>query len=98
MPGATSQAIIARLMTEKPRSVRATRSSVSAEMDQAIEQALAKSPADRYSSCGAFAKALVAEPAAVRAGSSSRRGLLVATGIAGLAVVALVAWMTLGRK
>ena len=96
--GATSQAIIARLMTEKPRSVRATRSSVSAEMEQAIEQALAKSPADRYSSCGAFAKALVAEPAAVRAGSSSRRGLLVATGIAGLAVVALIVWLTLGER
>ena len=96
--GATSQAIIARLMTEKPRSVRATRSSVSAEMEQAIEQALAKSPADRYSSCGAFAKALVAEPAAVRAGSSFRRGLLVATGIAGLAVVALIVWLTLGER
>jgi len=95
--GATSQAIIARLITEKPRSVRATRSSVSAEMDHAIDRALAKSPADRYPSCETFANALVAEPAA-RTGRLAGRGAVVAAGIAGLAVAGLAAWMTLGRK
>jgi serine/threonine-protein kinase len=58
--GATAQAIIARLMTETPRSVRATRPTVSAALDSAIQRALAKSPADRFPSCGAFAQALAA--------------------------------------
>jgi serine/threonine-protein kinase len=96
--GATSQAIIARLMTEKPRSVRSTRSTVPVAMDEAIQRALAKSPADRFSSCGAFAKALVAEASApVGPASFLTRGRLVAAGAAGLAVIALVAWLTLGR-
>src|SRR5689334_23138312 len=65
--GATAQAIIARLMTDKPRTIRSTRGSVPVSMDEAIARALAKSPADRFPSCGAFAKALVAEaPAAAR--------------------------------
>src|SRR6185436_8103746 len=94
--GVTSQAIIARLMTEKPRSVRATRSSVSIAMEQAIERALAKSPADRFSSCGAFAKALVAEPPAQ--GGMSRRLQLLLAGAGAVAALLLVAWLTLGRK
>ena len=97
--GATAQVIIARLMTEKPRSVRATRSAVSIAIDQSIERALAKSPADRFSSCGGFAKALGTESsaAAPRAGVSARRWLVVA-GIGGVAAVALIAWLMSGRK
>jgi serine/threonine-protein kinase len=96
--GATSQAIIARLMTETPRSIRATRTTVSVAMDQAIARALAKSPADRFPSCGAFAKALLAEapPSAPTAGVVTRGRL--AAAVAGLATVALVGWMTLGRR
>jgi tRNA A-37 threonylcarbamoyl transferase component Bud32 len=37
--GATSQAIIARLLTEKPRSIRAVRPSVSVHVDAAVERA-----------------------------------------------------------
>ncbi len=58
--GATAQAIIARLMTETPRSLRATRANVPPGVDLAVGRALAKSPADRFPSCGAFAQALVA--------------------------------------
>ena len=43
--GATAQAIIVRLMTETPRSVRATRPAVSPAMDLAIGRALSKPPA-----------------------------------------------------
>ncbi|MBL8979143.1 MAG: serine/threonine protein kinase, partial [Gemmatimonadetes bacterium] len=70
--GPTSQAIIARLMTEAPRSVRATRPAVTPAMDAAIQRALAKPPADRFASCGEFAAALAAgavtpaEPASPR--------------------------------
>src|SRR5215211_3764084 len=43
--GSTSQAIIARVLTEKPRSIRATRESVPVYVDAAVERALAKLPA-----------------------------------------------------
>jgi serine/threonine-protein kinase len=94
--GATSQAIIARLMTEKPRSVLETRNTVSVAMDEAIQRALAKSPADRFPSCGAFAKALVAEPVGKADTGGFTRGRLVLAGVSSVAIVALAAWMTLG--
>jgi tetratricopeptide (TPR) repeat protein len=55
--GPNSQAIIARLMTEKPRSARQTRESVPQSMDDALMRALSKLPADRFASCGDFAAA-----------------------------------------
>jgi Tol biopolymer transport system component/tRNA A-37 threonylcarbamoyl transferase component Bud32 len=56
--GSTSQAIIARVLTEKPRSVRATRESVPEYVDAAVERALAKLPADRWATAQEFAEAL----------------------------------------
>ena len=56
--GSTSQAIIARLLTEKPRSVRAVRASVPVDVDAAIDRALAKLPADRWATAREFADAL----------------------------------------
>ncbi len=97
--GATAQVIIARLMTEKPRSVRATRSTVSVGMEQAIERALAKTPADRFPSCGAFAKALVGEASASsHMARVFTRRWRAAAGIAGVAAVAVIAWLMAGRK
>ena len=58
--GPTTPAIVARLMTERPRDIRATRTAVPAGVDAAIQRALEKSPADRFPSCGAFAEALAA--------------------------------------
>ena len=58
--GPTTTALLARLMTEKPRDIRATRSAVPAGVDAAVQRTLEKSPADRFSSCGAFAAALSA--------------------------------------
>lgn len=95
--GATAQVIIARLMTEKPRSVRTTRSTVSVAMDKAIERALSKSPADRFASCGAFANALATDMSeAGGTGMFARRGL-VAGALAGVAAVALVVWLVSSR-
>jgi serine/threonine-protein kinase len=56
--GPTTAALVARLLTEKPRDIRATRPAVPAGVDAAIQRALEKSPADRFPSCGAFAGAL----------------------------------------
>jgi serine/threonine-protein kinase len=83
--GPTAQAIIARLMTEKPRSLRATRSSVPVAMDLAIGRALAKPPADRFPTCGAFARALVTSPV------SRTRRWLIGAALAGLAIAAIAA-------
>ena len=70
--GPTSQAIIARLMTEAPRSVRATRPAVTPAMDAAIQRALAKPPADRFASCGEFAGALASGAGTPAAPASPR--------------------------
>jgi serine/threonine-protein kinase len=56
--GPTTQAIIARVMTETPRSIRSTRPAVPAGVEAAILRALEKAPADRFTSCGTFANAL----------------------------------------
>ena len=56
--GSTAQAIIARLMTEKPRPVRVTRDTVPEHIELAVEIALAKLPADRFPTAFEFANAL----------------------------------------
>ena len=58
--GPTAQMIIARRLTESPRPLGAVRQSVSAGVEQAVTRALARSPADRFSSAAEFARALVA--------------------------------------
>ena len=77
----TTQAIVARVLTEKPRSVRATRSSVPPHVDAAIERALEKVPADRWATAGEFCDALQspsrisgARLATPRAGAGGWRG------------------------
>ena len=68
--GPHSQAIVARQMHEAPRSLRVVRPSVSAGVEAVIQRALAKVPADRYSSAGEFVRALTsAETTAVSGGS-----------------------------
>jgi eukaryotic-like serine/threonine-protein kinase len=56
--GPTAQAVIARLMTEPVRSLRATRPGVPVEVEHAVTRALAKSPADRFASVTDFVAAL----------------------------------------
>ena len=56
--GSTVQAIIARVLTDKARSVRATRDMVPENVDAAVQRALAKLPADRFATAKEFADAL----------------------------------------
>jgi len=56
--GTTAQAIIARVLTEHPRSVRSTRPNVPEHVDQALAVALEKLPADRWGTAMEFAEAL----------------------------------------
>jgi serine/threonine-protein kinase len=78
--GPTVQAVIAAVVTKTPERVTARRATVPAHIDAAVHQALAKLPADRFSSAEAFARALadpgfsVAQPAATAAMAVPRMG------------------------
>lgn len=56
--GTTAQAIIAKVLTDKPRSIRLARDTVPLHVEGAVEQALAKLPADRFHTAQEFADAL----------------------------------------
>jgi serine/threonine-protein kinase len=57
--GATPKAVLARKLTDPVPSLRALRETVQAGLEQAAQKALAKAPADRFQTAGAFADALV---------------------------------------
>ena len=56
--GSTVQAVIAKVLTEKPRSMRAVRDTIPEQVDAAVGCALEKLPADRWSTAADFASAL----------------------------------------
>ena len=63
--GATVQAIVARVLTEKPQSIRTVRDTVPLSAEQAVLRALSKLPADRFASTTEFVAALTANTTAV---------------------------------
>ena len=56
--GSTAQAIVARVVTERPRSLITQRHTIPANVEQAVLTALEKLPADRFATAGEFAAAL----------------------------------------
>ena len=66
--GPTAQAIIARVMTETPRSLSLQRHTIPPHVEAAVTKALEKLPADRFATAAEFAAALAGE-----AGPSMRR-------------------------
>jgi TolB-like protein len=62
--GKTAQAVIAKLMTERPTRLRVMRDTVPETIDTAVAKALAKTPTDRFPSAGEFARALAVMPLA----------------------------------
>jgi serine/threonine-protein kinase len=56
--GPTAQAIVARVMTEEPRSLTLQRKSIPPHVEAAVNQALEKLPADRFASAKEFSQAL----------------------------------------
>ncbi|MCO4100858.1 MAG: protein kinase [Gemmatimonas sp.] len=89
--GTTAQAIIARLMTEEPRTISATRKSVPAHVEAAIATALQKLPADRWASARELGEALQ-EPlrTAPQHGSAAPVSSLKKRAIAGMLLGAIV--------
>jgi hypothetical protein len=108
--GSTAQAIIARLLTDRPRSIRSSRPSVPEHVEAAVEHALEKLPADRFATAREFAEALqgrgapVLRTAAQPAVTVARRGWKerlrdpIEVGLAAVALLALVAAALLRRQ
>jgi tetratricopeptide (TPR) repeat protein len=108
--GATVQAVIAKLMTETPTRIRTIRPTVPEEVERATDKALAKVPADRFASAGAFVAALAAAGAATptvptlsvaeTAASGPRRHhrMRVASGLVSLLALLGAGYWTLGRR
>jgi len=103
--GPTAQAIIARVMTEEPRSLTLQRKTVPPHVDAAVSTALSKLPADRFATAAQFAEALARPGAAtvvlpgrrtgagaVRRSTLRSRVLTVVPWALGLLAVAGAAW------
>ena len=98
--GPTAQAIVARVLTERPKAPSVRRSTVPAHVNAAVLTALQKLPADRFASAAAMSDALQDRAYAIaethgaghaHATGSWNRITIVATAIAAVAVLA-AAW------
>jgi serine/threonine-protein kinase len=100
--GSTAQAIVARVVTEQPRSLTSQRHTIPPQVEAAVLQALEKLPADRFATAAEFAAALANPGFATRATASIQGGVRGASpraralvgGLAAVSVVlaALAAW------
>ena len=92
--GPTAQAIIARHVSQRPQSIRVVRPTVPVELEEVVERALAKVPADRFPTAEQFADAINAfETGAFRTRpvGRGRRGAL-ALAVVGVVGLAVLAW------
>ncbi|MEK6768165.1 MAG: protein kinase, partial [Gemmatimonadota bacterium] len=103
--GPTAQAIIARVMTEQPRSLTLQRHTIPPHLEAVVKRALEKLPADRFASAAQFVEALThpgsmalppamtgaapATGAALRARGVGRRVARIAGGVGALALAAV---------
>jgi hypothetical protein len=69
----TAQAIVAKVMTDKPSSIRHARERVPEQVEDAVLTALEKLPADRFRSAAALAEALTGPARAVSRSAAARR-------------------------
>ena len=99
--GGTVQAIVAKIMTEKPTPIHTLRDTVPEHVEEAVLTALAKLPADRFASAAEFASA-IAGTGATRAtvvrrvpAATRRRGVLIG---GALLATGLIAGLMIGRS
>ena len=102
--GSTAQAIVARVVTESPRSLTSQRHTIPPQVEAAVLTSLEKLPADRFATAAEFAAALGDSTFASRAtaaraisgspvGMSRRTRMLVGgVGVAATIFAALAAW------
>ncbi len=92
--GPTPQAVIARHVSARTPSVRVVRPAVPEEVEEAIEHALAKAPADRFHSADELVQALLATPGENRRTRlAAGRKDVIAIGLASAAAAVLLYWL-----
>ena len=72
--GPTAQAIIARVVTEEPRSLTLQRKTIPPQVEGAVRQALQKLPADRFKTAAEFAEALQGRGSAASYATTAAQG------------------------
>jgi TolB-like protein/Flp pilus assembly protein TadD len=80
--GPTPQAMIARRFTEAPRPLHTWRETVPPQVEEAVAQALAKAPADRFQTAADFARALTAYATPTRSPAGMPPGVSVPAALA----------------
>ena len=108
--GSTSQAIIARVLTERPRAIRSSRPNVPPQVEATVERALEKLAADRFESAREFADALTgrmmiatstsitaAAPITPQERSTFEHALMAALGVAAVIVAVMGTAIVRGR-
>ena len=101
--GPTAQAIVAKVMTERPAPIRSRRETVPPEVEDAVLTALAKLPADRFASAAEFSTAmatgraatqrLAVQSATVRTAESVRSRVPLYGALALATVLAIWGWL-----
>ncbi len=94
--GPTAQAILARQQCESPRSIRVLRPSVPLRVEEVLMKALAKAPADRFTTVAEFADELDDAVKGPKAGRApwSRRALYASAVLLGIGGVSWLAYST----
>ncbi len=97
--GPTVQAVIAKLITERPTRLRTVRDTVPEAVDAAVAKALAKVPADRFQTAAEFAAALGTRASVGAARPGPSRSPLVWVAAAALVVLAVLgAWFVKSKS
>ncbi len=99
--GPTAQAVAAKHLRQPVPSIRVSRATIPAEIDESIQTALAKTPADRYVTAAQFATALETRRAGSRRRLFSRSWpgtVLVVAAVLGAALGARWAWQRLAAR
>jgi eukaryotic-like serine/threonine-protein kinase len=102
--GGTAQAIISKVLTERPRPIRSARPAVPSHVDRSVLRALEKLPADRFATAQEFSEALAGRAlslpetttAETQAATPPQRKRWVLRAGVGVAVVALAALAGIG--
>jgi len=94
--GSTAQAIVARVVTEHPRSMTSQRRTIPPQVEAAVLTALEKLPADRFATASEFAAALAdptyaSKTTVMMAAQGGRKRSPVTLALAGVAAVATIA-------
>jgi TolB-like protein/Tfp pilus assembly protein PilF len=97
--GATPQAVMARHSLEAVPRIRTVRSAVPEAVERVVLRALAKVPADRYSTPREFADALVRAASSTETAPPSARWLTwwTAAALVGIGITALAGWWSMGH-